>query len=372
MEAEGLTQQKEVSPAVPRVSVIVPCYNDAVSVRRCLDSVLGQTLKPFEVIVVNDGSTDESAQIVQSHAGVTKYLEQENGGAGAARNAGIAAATGDYIAFLDADDFWLEGFLERCVMWLESHPEAIAVSAGQRIRSWSQREGVNPSLLADAEVGSSLMPSVLEDFFGFWAQYDHVRTGSAVIRRSVIEQAGGQLPDLRMSQDLEYWGYLATFGKWGFIPEILFVSDGTRAASQGWLKKYRLRWECCPKMDQWQRRILPRLPADSMRAFQIFRGKLARSFVHSKILAANDSEARQIIREFGEDFPGGWISKFMRIGSKSGPLGWWLFCRFLRAREMIKDIVIDLLQDSMARPSEARKGEQGAAKNGQPPPTGTA
>ena len=362
MEAEGLTGQKGVPSVVPRASVIVPCYNDAVSVRRCLDSVGCQTLKPFEVIVVNDGSTDESAQIVQAHGGVTKYLEQDNQGAGAARNAGIAAATGDYIAFLDADDFWLEGFLERCVMWLESHPEAIAVSAGQRIRSWNQREGVNPSLLSHVEVGSSLTPSLLEDFFGFWAQYDHVRTGSAVIRRSVIEQAGGQLPDLRMSQDLEYWGYLATFGKWGFIPEILFVSDGTRAASQGWIKKYRLRWECCPKIDQWQRRILPRLPADSLRGFQIVRGKLARSFVHSKILAGNDSEARQIIREFGEDFPGDWISKFMRTGSKSGPLGWWLFCRFLRAREMVKAIVIELLQDSMARRSAAKESGNGNIK----------
>ena len=349
MEAEGMTGQKKVSAAVPRVSVIVPCYNDAISVRRCLNSVCSQTLKPFEVIVVNDGSTDESGQIVQSHAGVTKYLEQENQGSGAARNAGIAAATGDYIAFLDADDFWLEGFLQRSAAWLEDHPEAIAVSTGQRIRSWSQKETLNPSLLAQVEAGNSLMPSVLEDFFGFWAQYDHVCTGSALIRRSAIDQAGGQLPDLRMSQDLEYWGYLATFGKWGFIPEALFVSDGTRAASQqGWIKKHLLRWECCPKIDQWQRRILPRLAAENLRGFQIVRGRLARSFAHSKILACNDGEARRIIREFGEDFPGDKVSKFMRIGAKSGSVGWWLFCRFIRARETLKDVAIDLLQNSMA------------------------
>lgn len=361
MEVEELSERKEVPAAVPRVSVIIPCYNDAASIRRCLDTVRNQTLKPFEVIVVNDGSTDESAQVVQAQTGVTKYLEQENRGAGAARNAGIAAATGDYIAFLDADDYWLEGFLQTCATWLESHPEAIAVSAGQRNRSWSQKEAVNPSLLAQAQAGSSLTPSVLEDFFGFWAQYDHVRTGSALIRRSVIDQAGGQLPDLRMSQDLEYWGYLATFGKWGFIPEVLFVSDGTRAASQGWLKKYRLRWECCPKIDQWQRRILPRLSPESLRGFQIVRGKLARSFVHSKILAGNDREARQIIEEFGEEFPGDWVSKFMRIGAKSGFVGWWLFCRLLRVRETLKDVVIELLQDSMARQSRARKSDNGAA-----------
>jgi glycosyltransferase involved in cell wall biosynthesis len=356
METEGLTGRKEVSAAGPRVSVIVPCYNDAISVQRCLNSVCSQTLKPFEVIVVNDGSTDESAQIMHSHAGVTKYIEQDNRGAGAARNAGLAASTGDYIAFLDADDFWLEGFLERCVTWLESHREAIAVSAGQRIRSWNRKETLNPSLLAHVEVGNSLMPSVLEDFFGFWAQYDHVLTGSVVIRRSAIDQAGGQLPDLRMSQDLEYWGYLATFGKWGFIPEVLFVSDGTRAASQqGWIKKHRLRWECCPKIDQWQRRILPRLAAENMRGFQIVRGRLARSFVHSKILAGNDGEAIQIIREFGDDFPDDKSTKFMRLGAKLGPVGWWLFCCFVRARENLKDIAIDLLQDSVARRARAGK-----------------
>jgi glycosyltransferase involved in cell wall biosynthesis len=360
MEAQGFAGPQEVSGAAPRVSVIVPCYNDAVSVKRCLESVRNQTLKPFEVIVVNDGSTDESAQVVRSQPCVTKYIEQENQGAGAARNAGIVAATGDYIAFLDADDYWLQRFLEKCVAWLESHPEAIAVSAGQRLRSWNRRETLNPILLANVEVGNSLMPSMLEDFFGFWAQYDHVCTGSVVIRRSAVQQVGGQLPDLRMSQDLEYWGYLATFGKWGFIPEVLFVSDGTRAASQqGWIKKHRLRWECCPKIDQWQRRILPRLSVNSMRGFQIVRGRLARSFVHSKILAGNDGEARQIIREFGEDFPSDKVSKLMRIGSKSGPVGWWLFCRFIRAREKLKDVAIDLLQDSAARRSATTKAGNG-------------
>lgn len=93
-----------------KVSVIIPVYNVEAYLRQCLDSVVNQTLREIEIICVDDGSTDKSAAILKEYAakdGRIKVLTQSNTGAGAARNAGIARATGEWITFCDADD-WIE------------------------------------------------------------------------------------------------------------------------------------------------------------------------------------------------------------------------------------------------------------------------
>lgn len=100
----------------PRVSVIVPAFNAAAYIAEALESVAWQTLSAAEVIVVDDGSTDCTAAIAESFAGVT-VIRQANQGVSAARNTGVAASTGDVIAFLDSDDLWLPDKLERqCAM----------------------------------------------------------------------------------------------------------------------------------------------------------------------------------------------------------------------------------------------------------------
>ena len=98
-----------------KVSVIIPVYNAESYIRQCLDAVVGQTLKEIEIICVNDGSTDGSAQILEEYAKKDeriRVITQKNGGAGAARNAGMKAATGEYYSFLDADDFFEPTMLE--------------------------------------------------------------------------------------------------------------------------------------------------------------------------------------------------------------------------------------------------------------------
>jgi glycosyltransferase involved in cell wall biosynthesis len=117
------------------VSVIIPAYNAARSLAKCIDSVLGQSLRALEVIVVNDGSTDETKRVAEGFADQIVFTEQSNQGQGAARNAGLHLSRGKYVTFLDADDYWLPCFLERCVAFLDSHPEAIAVSTGIIVHS---------------------------------------------------------------------------------------------------------------------------------------------------------------------------------------------------------------------------------------------
>ncbi|HUS57119.1 MAG TPA: glycosyltransferase family A protein [Planctomycetota bacterium] len=331
------------SPAIerdspsPLVSVIIPAYNSAVSLPRSIDSALAQGLgTAAEIIVVNDGSTDAVPEVAARYAGAIVYIEQQNQGQAAARNRGLAAARGKYVAFLDSDDYWLPRFLRACLEFLESHPDAAAVSTGQLIKLWGKEEKIRPQFLNDPSA-ASLHPIVLEKFFEFWSRHDHIRTGSTLIRRELIEAAGYQRADLWQCEDLEYWGYLATFGRWGFIPQVLFVSDGAAAAAaQGWTAKYRVRRRRCPTVEQWQSRLLPRISPQDFPFFRLVRGRVATMFAHSKILAGDDAAALDIVREYGGELARQWSSRLMMLGLKTGAPGWRAACGLLRLRERTK------------------------------------
>ena len=108
------------------VSVVVPAYNYARYLPKAIDSALGQTHPPLEVIVVDDGSTDDTPRVLAAYADRIRVIRQANQGAGAARNAGIAAARGEYVAFLDSDDLWHPRKLELQLARFASDPETTA------------------------------------------------------------------------------------------------------------------------------------------------------------------------------------------------------------------------------------------------------
>jgi GT2 family glycosyltransferase len=105
--------------SAPRFSVIIPAYNAAAFIARAIDSVLAQTWPAHEIIVVDDGSADATAQVVAGYGDRVRYLRQENAGVSAARNAGARAATGDWLAFLDADDWYYPDRLKWHAEWIE-------------------------------------------------------------------------------------------------------------------------------------------------------------------------------------------------------------------------------------------------------------
>lgn len=107
----------------PSVSVIIPAFNAEAFIEETLESALSQTLPPREVIVVDDGSTDNTAEIVRGYGKKVHLLEQEHLGVSVARNAALAVAGGEYIALLDADDLWMPEKLEKQVAYLDEHPE---------------------------------------------------------------------------------------------------------------------------------------------------------------------------------------------------------------------------------------------------------
>src|SRR5512139_2667017 len=109
--------------AAPTVSVVVPAYNAAWCVRKAVDSVLAQDFRDFELIVVNDGSTDDTLAVLRGYGDAIRVVDQRNGGMSNARNAGIRAARGEFLAFLDSDDWWLPGKLGRQVALLRARPD---------------------------------------------------------------------------------------------------------------------------------------------------------------------------------------------------------------------------------------------------------
>ena len=317
------------------VSVIIPAYNAEASLSYSIESALSQTLKPQQIIVINDGSTDGTERVAQSYGNKIIYLKQENAGQGAARNAGLSIAKGNFIAFLDADDYWLPDFLNTCVDFLLKHEEAVAVSTGLIVKMFNGREIILPSFLNSQK--QMFEPYVIENFFQFWAEHDHVRTGSNIIRRDVIQKAGFQRADLRVSQDLEYWGYIATFGKWGFIPEPLWVGNSRAAAAEpGWLKKYKKRRQLCPTVEAWQKRIIPRLKVEEVPYFERVRGRVAAGYAHNKILSGDYKGVLEIVRKYGFSMPSTRLTKVLRIGIKSGYFGWLFTCFVIRLKETVK------------------------------------
>ena len=149
------------------ISVIIPAYNAASTLAECLDGVVGQRFAPHEVVVVNDGSTDETAEIASSYASKLPIvlIEQENKGLGASRNIGMAKATGDVYAFLDADDVWLEGKLAEAKEALEKHPDSSWFYApvwewngtSRRKRSCAEVDGITDYLAFNPLVPSTVV-----------------------------------------------------------------------------------------------------------------------------------------------------------------------------------------------------------------------
>ena len=112
---------------MPKFSIIIPVYNVEKYIKKCLDSVVNQTVKDYEVILINDGSTDNSMEIAKKYS--FKIINQKNQGQSAARNHGIKEAKGDYIVFLDSDDTIEKDYLEKIEESLKDKPDVIRIQA---------------------------------------------------------------------------------------------------------------------------------------------------------------------------------------------------------------------------------------------------
>jgi glycosyltransferase involved in cell wall biosynthesis len=197
------------------VSVIIPTYNRAHLIGETVESALAQTYKHLEILVVDDGSTDNTQEILQPYKDHIRYFYQENRGVSAARNVGLRNAQGRYIAFLDSDDLWLHEKTERQLQFFADHPECGLIYTDyarqvEREGEVSIREHSNKSAYS-----GYIFPQLLLHNFVFGG-------GSTVmIRRECIETVGYFNENLRTVEDYELWLRISKRYKVGYIDEVL-------------------------------------------------------------------------------------------------------------------------------------------------------
>mgnify|MGYP005876888419 CR=1 FL=1 len=322
------------------LSIIIPVYNAAALIERTLGSILSQTTRfSFEVICVDDGSSDNSIELIRtnssnlkiSNCSGIKIIQQQNAGPSVARNKGLEYAESRYVTFIDADDYWEDGYIEESVKFLDAHAECVAVTVGcKNISSLGGCVSYNPNWLSDGLIKESY---VIKDFFAEWARDCFVGTCSTTIRREVALQGGGMRTDLRISEDYEYWNYISTFGKWGLIPKTLYVSDGGDVTwDQGWLNKMKRRWANAPALSVWERRIVATFGMNVPESYKMVQGRVSRNLTYCQLLDGRLALSRKEALKYGNYFIKDPIGHLMNI-AKYTSFTWWMLAKLLKYRE---------------------------------------
>ena len=198
--------------AAPVLSVVIPAYNNASTLAEAIASVRSQIAPRREIIVVDDGSSDATSQVVDGIADRDlRLIRQDNGGPGAARNTGIAAAHGEWIALLDADDVWLPNKLELQFAALSGRPEARFCFGGHVVRFADGTEIVR-------ECGLPRRPLFIDLLKG-----NRLPTSTAVVRRDCFADAGFFDTALRTGEDWDMWLRLAALFSGVLVPQPLEI-----------------------------------------------------------------------------------------------------------------------------------------------------
>lgn len=190
---------------MPKVSVIIPTYNRSEYICESIDSVLAQTYKDYEIIVIDDGSTDNTGEVLKKYGTKIKYLYQENKGVGAARNLGIRNSNGEYIGLLDDDDIWLSDKLDIQVRILDENTDLAFVcsgayfidTVGRVIRFWESHRH------------NETFKNLYEGNF--------VLNLTVLMRKSCFDKVGGYDEKLLVAQDYDLWLRLANNYKFKYI-----------------------------------------------------------------------------------------------------------------------------------------------------------
>ena len=194
----------------PAVSVIIPTCNRVALLREALDSVAAQTFRDYETIVVDDGSTEDLSGLVKSHRVGPRLIRQTRGGPASARNRGVAAAGGKYLAFLDSDDLWLPTKLEKFVAALEAHPEIhLYYGPMQPVDSAGNYVKGRTKTCHSGWITEKL----------FRKCFVHVPT--VVCRRELFVESGGFNESLPVCEDYELWLRISADYEFGLIEEPL-------------------------------------------------------------------------------------------------------------------------------------------------------
>jgi len=225
----------------PLISAIIPTYNRSRTVRSAIDSVLNQTYSPIEIIVVDDGSTDDTSDRLRDYGTKIRLIHQCNAGASAARNAGVRASSGSIVAFLDSDDIWLPKKIEKQVAALQA--------AGTSVCCCVSNMALN---FHDGRTGTSFQSAGLLPFHaeGAWLNVAEVLATrflmfnqAVAIRRNAFDIVGGFDDKLKVLEDYDLALRLAVCGPWVFVSEPLVVWKQSEDSLSHVLKHSAVFWE---------------------------------------------------------------------------------------------------------------------------------
>lgn len=218
---------------VPRVSIIIPTYNRAEMVREAVASVLAQTCRDFEVVVVDDASTDGTAAALAEWREVQVIRHPYRRGVSAARNTGIQTARGEWLAFLDSDDLWLPAKLARQMAYLLARPGLFLCQTDE---TWVRRGArVNKPLSHRKVAGRIFLPSLARCV---------VSPSAVILHRRLIEAHGGFDETLPAAEDYDLWLRLSWRYEVGLVDESLVIKRGGHAdqLSRQWgLDRWRIQ-----------------------------------------------------------------------------------------------------------------------------------
>ncbi len=199
----------------PAISVIIPAFNRAWCLEQTLRSVLDQSFGNYELIVVDDGSTDDTHALLRKYPQVRLHRWQDNRGVSAARNKGFRMARAELICFLDSDDRWVANKLHAQVEWMKAHPECPACYTDEIwIRNGVRVNPKNKHRKHSGDIFRQCLPLCI------------ISPSSIMIRASVLEIIGEFDPDLAACEDYDLWLRLASRYRVDFIPEKLIIKTG--------------------------------------------------------------------------------------------------------------------------------------------------
>lgn len=272
-----------------KYSVVIPLYNKEHFIEKTVQSVLSQTLQDFEIIVVDDGSSDRSFEIVRKiKSEKLKIITQMNQGVSVARNTGIENASGTYIAFLDADDEWNNDYLEtideltRLYQKSDIYVTAYAVHMGNG--------KINYSTQKFPEKGC------LESYWLTLAKgYDFVWTSATVIRKEALLSAGCFKPGEKIGQDLDMWARVARNN-----PRVAYSSkicvNYNRAAEQNARTRVKIAWANAFIHDLEEELANPNHTAEEIKAIQSKYDKKMTVYVFTCMLAGEKKRATEALK----------------------------------------------------------------------------
>ena len=274
-----------------RVSVVIPTYNRAPFLPQALESVFAQTCQDFELIVVDDGSDDDTPQVVAGRDDRLRYLRLEHRGVSAARNAGLAAASAPYLAFLDSDDLWAPEMLATGIDYMETHPECGLVCSDFAV---GETRGGSPPVRWESFLGVGRAQGLVQTAgFPELLSGNFVSLCTAVIRTSAAREVGGFDEALPVMEDWDFALRLAARRPIGFINRILAysrrhgenLSDDRGAMHRAAVQVFR-KIESDPEIARRWRRLLRRRSADAHYRLGYW-----------MLYQAEQSQARRFLRE---------------------------------------------------------------------------